>query len=334
VFYVNLPLCLLSIALVSSFLHERIQRRRHHIDYIGAVTLAGSVAMLLLALQSTGNQAQQLVLYAFAVVLVPIFVWQERRAPEPLVPLWLFGRRAIGVSTLGGLLIGFALYGQSSFVPPFVQGVMGATPTIAGFVLAGSSIGWPVASSIGGRLILRWGFRGPCILGGVILTIGFVLLMLVTPDSGLWVPFAISCVLGFGFGFYTVSTILAAQTAVGWEHRGVVTSASQFSRNIGGTVGVSIAGAIFTVGVASAVGSGINPNDLLSPTVRASLTPTNLGFLQGVLADSLRSVYALFVGVSVLATAVALLLPGGPPSQVSDAGLASTPDATPVPAAG
>jgi EmrB/QacA subfamily drug resistance transporter len=320
VFYVNFPLCLLSMALISRFFHERVQRRGHSIDYLGAVTLSASVAFLLLGLQSASNPTQQIGLYVLAAVLVPVFIWQERRAPEPLVPLWLFGRRAIGVSTLGGLLMGFALYGQSTFVPPFVQGVMGATPTMSGFVLAGSSVGWPVASTIGGRLLLRWGFRGPCVVGGVVLTIGFLLLLFVTPDSSLWVPTAIQCVLGFGFGFYTVATILAAQTAVGWEHRGVVTSASQFSRNIGGTVGVSIAGAIFTAGIAAAAGAGFNPNELLSPEVRATISPTELGFLQSLLAGPLRSVYVLFVGVAILATLVGALLPAGPPTQESDPG--------------
>jgi EmrB/QacA subfamily drug resistance transporter len=320
VFYVNFPLCLLAIVLIWSFLHERVQRRRHSIDYIGAVTLSASVALLLLAVQSSGSQSQQVLLYVLAFALLPVFFWQERRAPEPLIPLWLFRRRAIGISTLGGLLIGLVLYGQSTFLPPFVQGVMGAPPTLAGFVLAGSSIGWPIASSLGGRLLLRWGFRGPCVVGGVVLTIGFLLLLSLSPESGLWEPFAISCVLGFGFGFYTVATILAAQTAVGWEHRGVVTSASQFSRNIGGTVGVSIAGAIFAAGVATAAGSGINPNDLLSPAVRSTLSTTDLGFLQTVLAGSLRSVYVLFVGVAIVSTLIAAFLPGGPPREVSEAG--------------
>ncbi|HYY90060.1 MAG TPA: MFS transporter, partial [Chloroflexota bacterium] len=132
VFYVNFPLCVLSILLISKFFHERIQRRGHSIDYVGAVTLSAAVALLLLGLQTTDNEAQRLALYALAAVLVPVFVWQERRAAEPLVPLWLFKRRAIGISTLGGLLVGFGLYGQSTFLPPFVQGVMGATPTLSG----------------------------------------------------------------------------------------------------------------------------------------------------------------------------------------------------------
>src|SRR5207244_11787003 len=116
VFYVNFPLCVLSIVLIAMFLHERIQRRRHSIDYLGAVALSAAVALLLVGLQTTDNPLQQALLYVLAAVLVPVFVWQERRAPEPLVPLWLFRRRAIGVSTLGGLLVGFGLYGQSTFL--------------------------------------------------------------------------------------------------------------------------------------------------------------------------------------------------------------------------
>jgi EmrB/QacA subfamily drug resistance transporter len=321
VFYVNFPLCILSIALLGSFFHERLQVRRHSIDVLGAVTLSAAVAMLLIGLQSSDSRPLQLGLYAAAAALVPIFIWQERRAPEPLVPLWLFGRRAIGVSTLGGVLMGLALYGESTFVPPFVQGVMGATPTVTGFVLAGSSLGWPVASIIGGRLLLRTGFRAPCVIGGAVLTAGFLMLLFLTPDSGLWLPLVIQCVLGFGFGFYTVATVLAAQSAVGWEHRGVVTSASQFSRNIGGTVGVSIAGALFTAGIATAVGAGLNPNDTLEPNIRATLSATDLGVLQTVLAGSLKNVYLLFVAVGIAATLIGAWLPGGPPRQESDAGV-------------
>jgi EmrB/QacA subfamily drug resistance transporter len=319
VFYVNFPLCVLSIVLIWLFLHEQIEHRGHRIDYLGAVTLSAAVACLLLGLQASDNVALAVVLYAVAVALVPVFVWQERRTPEPLVPLWLFGRRAIGVSTLGGLLLGWALYGQSTFLPPYVQGVMGATPTVAGFILAGSSVTWPLASAIGGRVLLRTGFRLPCVLGGLVLTAGFVMLLFITPTSSLFLPLAVSAVLGLGFGFYAVGTLLAAQSAVGWEHRGVVTSASQFSRNIGGTVGVSIAGALFTAGVMQA-GAGANPNELLSQGLRAGLSPDALLSLQTLLANSLFSVYVLFVGVAVVATIIAVFLPSGVPSQVSDAG--------------
>jgi EmrB/QacA subfamily drug resistance transporter len=323
VFYVNFPLCVLSMLLIWKFLHERVQHRGHKIDYLGAMALSASVASLLLGLQTSDDPPLAAALDLAAAALVPVFIWQERRAPEPLVPLWLFRRRAIGVSTLGGLLLGWALYGQSTFLPPFVQGVMGATPTISGFILAGSSVSWPVASAIGGRLLLRLGFRAPCVFGGILLTLGFVMLLFVTPTSSLLVPLAITAVLGLGFGFYAVTTILAAQSAVGWEHRGVVTSASQFSRNIGGTIGVSVAGALFTSGVMQAGSISVNPNDLLEPSLRAGLSPDALATLQALLAGSLQSVYVLFIGVAVVGTVIAAFLPGGPPQQVSDAGVAT-----------
>jgi EmrB/QacA subfamily drug resistance transporter len=318
VFYVNFPLCVLSLVLVARFLHERVERRGHRIDYVGAITLSASVVCLLLGLQATDDRRLAVGLYVVAAALVPIFVWQERRASEPLVPLWLFRRRAIGVSTLGGLLLGWALYGQSTFMPPYVQGVMGASPTVSGFILAGSSVSWPVASTIGGRALLRLGFRIPCVLGGILLTLGFVMLLFVSPTSSLLAPLAVTAVLGLGFGFYAVCTILAAQSAVGWEHRGVVTSANQFSRNIGGTIGVSVAGALFTAGLMAGA-TTVDPNDLLSPAVRAALAPETLSALQALLASSLRSVYVLFVGVAAVATLIAAFLPGGRPRQVSDA---------------
>lgn len=317
VFYVNFPLCVLSMVLLGAFLKEKVERRSHQIDVLGALTLSAAVAALLLGLQSSDSPARQALLYGAAIVLLPVFVWQERRAPEPLVPLFLFGQRMIGISTLGGVLTGFVLLAQSAFVPPFIQGVIGVTPTLAGFVLAGTSIGWPIASFIGGRLLLRWGFRGPCILGGALLVVGFAMVWATRADSPLWWATFAQVVLGFGFGFYNVTTILAAQSAVGWEYRGVVTSASQFARNMGGTLGVSIAGAMFSVGIASAAIGGANANDLLSPDLRGALPPGQLEVLRTAVAGALGHVYVLFIGISVLATIVAALLPGGAPSADS-----------------
>jgi len=241
-----------------------------------------------------------------------LFVWQERRAAEPLVPLHLFGVRVIGLSTLGAVLIGCLLYGQSVFVPPFVQGVLGATPTISGYVLAGGSIGWPLTSALGGRLLLRWGFRGPCVGGAVLLVLGYGLLWQMPPDIGLWYPTFISFLIGAGFGFTSLVFIIASQNAVGWDRRGVVTSANQFARTIGGTIGVSIAGAIFASGVAAAAGAGVNPNDLLSPQVRAALAGAQLATLQSTLVGALHSVYLLFVLVAAAGIVVSLLMPAGP----------------------
>src|SRR5919198_2816202 len=153
VFYVNLPLCLLAIILVSSFLHERVAHQQHRIDVLGALSLSGAVGLFLIALQNPEHGGPA----AFALVLglLVVFVWQERRAAEPLVPLGIFARRIIGLPVMLSGLLGLVLYSQNAYVPPFVQGAMGNPPTVAGFVLAGSSISRALGPSVGG-----WGGVG------------------------------------------------------------------------------------------------------------------------------------------------------------------------------
>ena len=308
VFYVNLPLCVLAMALVGSFLHERVQHRHHAIDIVGALSLSGAVGAFLLALQ--GDASQSATLYVLAAVLTCVFVWQERRAPEPLLPLGLFRRRVIGLSVLICALIGVVLYGQNAFVPPFVQGAMGHPPTVAGFVLAAASISWPIGSTVGGRALLRWGYRAPCVIGCAILAAGFAAMGLLPPSAPLLAPFALEFLLGPGFGLTLNLTTLSMQDAVGWEQRGVVTGVNQFARNIGGILGLSVAGAMFSAGVSQVSSRGIDPNDLLSPSGSGVAGP-DLAFVEGVLAGSLHAVFLLMAVAAVLAGVAAALLPPG-----------------------
>jgi len=161
-------------------------------------------------------------------------------------------------------------------------------------------------------------------LGGMLLTLGCLLLTQLTADADLWVPVAIACVIGAGFGFVSVVTILAAQAAVGWDQRGVVTSANQFARNIGGTVGVPIAGAFFASYVASAAAAGLDPNSVLAPDMRSMLPLPDLAFLRSGLSDALRAVYVLFAVMGVLATLAASFFPGGPPTQAAETPVVAT----------
>jgi EmrB/QacA subfamily drug resistance transporter len=320
-FYVNLPLSLLAIVLVARFLNEHVVRRSHRIDYAGAVLLTLSVTLLLVALQlpSSGDSGLVLpiALIAIAVGLLFAFVWQERRHPEPMVTLSLFANRAIGIGTLGAMVTGVVLFCQTVFVPPFVQGVLGSTPTVAGFVLAATSIGWPIASTAAGFILLRVGFRPPAVFGGLLLTAGFALMAMQTASSTLVFLAVLQVVLGVGFGLYLPVVLLAVQNAVGWEQRGVVTSANQFARTIGGTIGVAVAGAIFAAGVDRASALGANPNDLLDATARAALDPGILQPLTAILTDSLHAVYLMCVVVALFSTLVALVLPGGKPSTAA-----------------
>jgi EmrB/QacA subfamily drug resistance transporter len=312
VFYVNLPLCLLAMLLVAAFLHERIDKRTVSVDYPGAALLAGTVGAFLL-----GLQGGRLPLLALAGVLgLGLILW-ERRASEPLLPLHLFGLRVIWVGTASRLLVGVVLFGQPAFVPPLLQGVMGIAPTLAGFILSGTAVGWAAASNVSGRAILRWGYRTTGVVGAALLALGFLLLRLLGAGQAgnLIASVLVQFVIGLGFGAITPVSLLSMQNAVDWGQRGVVTGVSQLALNIGGTLGVSLAGALFAFGLSSAVGSGVDPTDVLSADRRALLGPAQIEAARGLLLGALAPVYSLFVVAATAGLAVMTLLPAGRPES-------------------
>jgi MFS family permease len=148
------------------------------------------------------------------------------------------------------------------------------------------------------------------VIGCVILAIGFAAMGLLPPSAPLLAPLALEFLLGPGFGLTLNLTTLSMQDAVGWEQRGVVTGVNQFSRNIGGILGLSVAGAMFSAGVSQVSSRGIDPNELLSPTGSGVAGP-DLAFVEGVLAGSLHAVFVLMAVAAVLAGIAAALLPPG-----------------------
>ena len=192
VFYVNVPICLVAMALIWSFLHERVSHREVRIDYLGAVLLSIGVTSLLLALQGDFPVASTVVpalaLLAVTVLALAGFVVQEVRHPDPLIPLSIFGNRVILVCTLAAAAGGAAWYGMLAFVPPYLQSIQGATPLIAGLILGFTDAGWTIASVSMGHTVTRIGLRPPAVLGGLLAAVGFAAFHFVPIDSGLWLP--------------------------------------------------------------------------------------------------------------------------------------------------
>jgi EmrB/QacA subfamily drug resistance transporter len=250
IFFVNIPLGLGAMALLHLYLHERVEERRHRIDVTGALVLSTSLSMLILALLEGGvgwawTSPPSLGLFLGAFVLLGVFVLIERRAPEPILPLWIFGRRILLTANVAGLAIGAILIGQSSYVPTYGQGVLGYGPVVAGFAMATMTIGWPIAATASPRVYLRLGYRLTAIVGGSITIVGCLLLALfVQEDTGLWRVAVSSFVLGIGMGFASVSTVVAVQSVVGWNRRGVVTGSNMFIRTLGSAVGIAVFGSI------------------------------------------------------------------------------------------
>ncbi|HEY7356338.1 MAG TPA: MFS transporter, partial [Ktedonobacterales bacterium] len=169
IFYINLPFGLLSIVLLWVYLHEQLERRRTRIDYLGAALLAVGITALLLGIQEGGvdfpwNSAPILGLLALAVICLALFVWQEFRAPEPMLPPRLIRQGIIAVSTLGALLLGTLIVVIPSYLPLYVQGVEGGTALIAGIALAPMMILWPGGSYFCGVLVLRVGYRASALV--------------------------------------------------------------------------------------------------------------------------------------------------------------------------
>ena len=178
----------------------------HQIDYAGAILLAVGGSLLLLGLLEGGvmwtwDSPPSITILAAAVVLLTAFVLVERRAAEPILPLWVLGQRVLNSANSAALLIGVLMIGLSTYVPLFAQGVLGTSALVAGFALAAMTLGWPIAASLAGRIYLRVGFRTTMLFGSVIVVIGAALLL--TVDSGSPVlHLAAACfVIGLGLGF-------------------------------------------------------------------------------------------------------------------------------------
>ncbi|MCW2527331.1 MAG: transport protein [Pseudonocardiales bacterium] len=259
IFFVNIPLCLLAAAMLLRNFHEKVERRRPHIDYTGAAFLTSGCTLLILGVLE-GGQAWQwasvpsFLIFLVGAVLIAGFVYVERRVPEPVLPLWVFSRRLLVTSSLVSAAVGGILFGLTSYIPTFVQDVLGTGPVIAGFALATLTLGWPISASQAGRLYLRIGFRGCALIGASMVVLGAALLLMIDPTSS--VPQVGGCcfVVGLGMGLVASPTLIAAQSSVGWGERGVVTGNNLFCRSIGSAVGVAIFGAIANATLGSPIG--------------------------------------------------------------------------------
>ena len=319
VFYINVPVAAIVIAVLSVSLHENIVKKKHKIDYIGVFSLTLSMTALLVALLSGGadfpwDSWQILSLFAVAVLSFIWFLFTEKRAPEPVIPLDLFKNPVIAVSSIASFLVGAVLLGVNSYMPSYVQGVLGASATMAGTVLTPISIGWPLASFIGGPRMIQWGYRKTVLIGTVLIAVSSVLITFVSPDIGLWYPMAVHLILGFGLGLVTMAFVVSVQSAVTWNRRGVATASLQFIRSLGSAVGVAIMGAMMNAKIVSMLAGNVaDPleatNALLDEKERAGIAPTIVDQLQAAFDSGLHQTFLLIAVFGVLSMAVSFSFP-------------------------
>jgi EmrB/QacA subfamily drug resistance transporter len=297
IFFVNIPLCLLAAAMIWRRFTESVQRSRPRIDYLGAAVLTSGLTLLVLGLLEGGqawpwDAPQSVAVLTAGVLLLTTFVMVERRAADPVVPLALLRHRLIVTTSLVSAFVGAVLLGLTSYVPTYVQEVLGTGPLVAGFALAALTIGWPISASQAGRLYLRIGIRATALLGSAVVVVGSALLLLLGRSSSVVQVGATCFVIGLGMGLTAAPTLIAAQSAVGWQQRGVVTGTNMFFRSLGSSVGVAAFGAVVnsTLGAASSEGTAVDP---------------------GGLTTAVHHVFIATAGVSVLLLIAVLLMPRG-----------------------
>ncbi len=305
VFWVTLPVGVLGFAVLAVALREKIERRAHRIDYPGAALMAGGIALLMYSF----IEARRLGLGEFAlllggaVLILALFVAQELRAPEPIMPLGLLGRPVLANATIGCFGIGSVVMASTTFLPAYIQGVMGMSPVVAGYALATGSVTWILGSLTGGRIMLRRSYRTATAIGGVFLVAGIVMLIALDPARGaLWAAGG-TALVGIGMGLTQNTYTVAAQSCVDWTQRGVATSLIAFSRMLGQTIGTALYGGIVNLTVAGLLG-GDAVSRIMDPSLRQSLSPAALGPAMAAVADAIRNVYltaALFVLVILAA---------------------------------
>ena len=337
VFYVNVPFGIVAAVLLAATLTESFERRPRNPDYLGTALLAGGLVAVLLALLGGGGarglSVATLALFFGGLVVLALFVLVERRADDPVVPLDLFAERIIAVSAFGNLAMGGVLLGVAVYVPLFVQGALGGTAITAGAVVASLSIGWPVGSFVGGRMLLLTGYRATLLLGSALIALGSALCVPMDSATSLAYVVVAVVVIGLGLGFSSTSYLVSVQNAVPWRRRGVATSSVVFFRTVGGAIGVAVMGAFlnaslgerYSAAVERAAGedAGLgrllsDPNALLQPAARGRIPEAAYTELAGALAASLSPAFwvLLFFGLSALA--VATLFPTGSAKELAN----------------
>jgi len=318
VFFIIVPSALLSFLMLAFGLKEQVARRRAApIDWAGAALLSsGLTALLLIVLDgATLGFSRSLALGALMLVLMVGFVVQERRAIDPILPIDLMIRPAIAVSAIGSFAMGGLLFGIETFVPLYVQGVLGGTAKEAGRSLMPMFLAWSVSVTFAARAVARWGFRGAGVVGSCLVMLGIMILVhgAAHPHTAR-VTFAVALVVvGAGMGPTSLSFLLAVQHSVSWGRRGVATGSILFSRTIGGAIGVGLLGGVLSWELARlltrADARGVDISSALRAETHHLLSARQLEVVQSSLGDSLWGVFLATAALAACCLLCATQLP-------------------------
>ncbi|HJV30635.1 MAG TPA: MDR family MFS transporter [Bacillales bacterium] len=324
VFWMNIPLGILSILGLMFFLQENVEKKSHKIDYPGAFLLTIAISSLMYVLVESGDQRSfsspmTLWLIGLFIISIILFIFQEIRATEPMMPFNIWKERSIFVANIASLTSGIILIGITTFLPTFVQGVMEQSAIVAGFTLTSMSIGWPIASTMAGKMLITIGYRTTSIIGGISLILGSIAFITMSNESGpIWAA-AGSFFVGVGMGLTSTAFIVSIQSTVSWQQRGIATAANMFMRNLGNTIGAAMLGGILNSQLKAYFSDSENrtgvkltvesTNTLLKESERSNLPLKMIHILQDGLTVSIHKVYFVVTIFAVVTLIFILFMP-------------------------
>lgn len=316
IFIINLPLGLLALGVIAVALKPRTDRVSHKIDYAGFVLLTGALSSFVLATSLGGTtfpwfSAQIIGLVVLAAVMLAAFVWVEARAAEPVLPLQLFRDNTFLVTNAIGFLVGMAMFGSITFLPMYLQIAKGISPTNSALQLLPMMIGLIGASTLAGFVMSKTGrYKLLPTLSTAVLFVGLLLLGMMQLDTPDWQIALLMFLVGVGIGPVNSVGVTATQNAVPQSLVGVATAGSTLFRQIGGSIGVSVFGAIFAGGLAARLGDAMpsGGGGAFNAQVIAQLPePVRLQVLEGF-ASALHPVFLTAAGAAVIAFGLSFLL--------------------------
>jgi EmrB/QacA subfamily drug resistance transporter len=327
IFYINLPLGIVALVVIASTLPSSTERRHPSVDYLGTALLAVALSALVLVSDVSGTlrpltSPMMLFLMAIAIVSLIAFIFVERRATEPVVPLRLFENRTFAVTSAVGLIVGFALFGSVTYLPLFLQVVKGASPTASGLEMLPMMAGMLVTSILSGQLISRTGrYKIFPIIGTLVMAVGLYLMSRMTAQTTTQTASMIMLLLGLGLGMVMQVLVIAVQNDVEYRDLGVATSGATLFRLVGGSLGTAVLGAVFSFSLAHALarvlpGSArVSGHGALNPETLRQLSPALRDIYIHAFTVALGTIFMAAAGVALLGFLLMFFMPEHPLRQ-------------------
>jgi len=332
IFFVNVPLGVLSLLGIAIYLVEvRDKHKKVSIDYWGALTLSTSILGLLTIFLLAGRFYDWISPQILSLSMITIaggiaFFHAEKRAREPILSLSFFGSKGFSIGNGSAFLASFSVFSLFAYSPLFIQGALGKTPLQMSVAMLSLSLGWSVGALACGQIINRFGQKPSTVFGSLCLALGGGIMLTFSTDTSLTVCSIVLGFVGIGMGFVSMATLIVVQDSLDKSDLGVATSSHQFSRTLGGTIGVGISGSFVIMALSNAMeslmGAGLNNlppslnvgmkqsiENIFRPEIQALLAPDVQKSMQVAVAQGVLKVFWITFFASLLCLVLSVLIP-------------------------